>query len=76
MHRYSFAICMWEIISQKKPYTAIDGVAPMEIAYHVAENGLRPIMPDSCPEGLATLTIQCWDANPKTRPNFSAVRTI
>ncbi|CAM9499846.1 unnamed protein product [Chrysoparadoxa australica] len=67
---YSFAIVMWEVFSGKEPYGGVNG---MEVAYAAAEDGLRPIIPDTVPEGYADLMRKCWADDQHARPGFTQV---
>lgn len=73
---YSFSIVLCEMITKEKPYEECLK-PPLEIAYHVAENGMRPTLPDNCPPDLRVLTEACWDDNPVKRPSMQrAMETL
>lgn len=67
---YSYAIVLWELITQQDPHEGMEG---MEVAFLAAERGLRPTIPSVCPEGYAELMSSCWQDNPDLRPDFSEV---
>ena len=49
---YSFAVVLWELITQSEPY---DGEGGIQIAYAAAEQGLRPPIPEFTPERYSKL---------------------
>ncbi|EDL25724.1 ankyrin repeat and protein kinase domain-containing protein 1 isoform 2 [Mus musculus] len=69
---YSFAIVIWEILTQKKPYA---GLNMMTIIIRVAA-GMRPSLQDVSDEWpeevhqMVNLMKRCWDQDPKKRPCF------
>mmetsp|Transcript_18165 Transcript_18165/g.68866 ORF Transcript_18165/g.68866 Transcript_18165/m.68866 type:complete len:143 (-) Transcript_18165:1083-1511(-) len=62
---FSYAIILWELLTGKEP--SISTLAGMQIAYQVAEDGLRPQIPSICPEGYRQLVESCWAADPDAR---------
>lgn len=67
---YSFAVVLWELITQSEPY---DGEGGIQIAYAAAEQGLRPPIPEFTPERYSKLMVQCWADSPDDRPPFSEI---
>ncbi|XP_075460153.1 ankyrin repeat and protein kinase domain-containing protein 1 isoform X1 [Ascaphus truei] len=70
---YSFAIVIWELLTQKKPYA---GTSMMSVIVNVA-SGKRPSLEDISEERpvechqLIDLMQRCWNQNPQKRPNFA-----
>ena len=71
MDVYSFAFIVWELFVGKKPY---EGVKCFEIPNQVLK-GVRPSIPDSIPACVVEIIKQCWDQNPRKRPNFDKIKS-
>ncbi|EAY19177.1 TKL family protein kinase [Trichomonas vaginalis G3] len=67
---YSFAILLWELISEERPYKGYS--APQLIAAVCTKNE-RPPIPKKCTTKLKNLLTQCWHKNPKLRPTFADI---
>jgi len=65
---FSFGIVLWEIIARSAPYI---GLAAKDLAPQVIE-GLRPEIPH-CSAILAALMRECWDVDPKKRPDWNTI---
>ncbi|GAX74889.1 hypothetical protein CEUSTIGMA_g2335.t1 [Chlamydomonas eustigma] len=50
------------------------GYGRQELAAAVCAEGLRPLMPKSCPPGFQQLLLSCWHLHPSARPSVSEVR--
>eukprot|EP00002_Diphylleia_rotans_P011899 TRINITY_DN233_c0_g2_i11.p1 TRINITY_DN233_c0_g2~~TRINITY_DN233_c0_g2_i11.p1 ORF type:complete len:1491 (-),score=353.01 TRINITY_DN233_c0_g2_i11:2172-6428(-) len=66
---FSYGVMMWEVITRDRPYTNID---PMKLNFEIM-NGLRPAIPKSLKQSVATLMGSCWDADAKKRPSFDSI---
>ncbi|XP_071212662.1 ankyrin repeat and protein kinase domain-containing protein 1 [Salvelinus alpinus] len=75
---YSFSIVMWEILTQKRPYQAGKRSSTTTVLMKVS-SGRRPGLekiPDDKPEEceqMITIMQQCWDQDPRERPDFSDI---
>jgi len=80
---YSFGIVLNELASRKCPfvddywdrYSTSDGLqwrSPMACREAIV-NGLRPIIPNSCPLQFRRLIERCWSHSPSDRPSFSTI---
>lgn len=67
---YSFGICLWEIYCCALPYSDMNR---SEKASAVIYEDKRPEIPDRCPNNLAKMMKQCWDKDPKRRPEMREV---
>jgi hypothetical protein len=61
---------MWEVVARQPPF---HGIKPMQIAFGVVHQGLRPPIPPSCPLVLAALMKDCWHHDYRMRPSFSLI---
>jgi len=66
----SFALVMWEVLARQVPY---QGMQPMQIAFGVCQQNLRPPIPPQSPQQLVSVMVQCWAADPAQRPTFADV---
>jgi mitogen-activated protein kinase kinase kinase 9 len=65
---YSYGIILWEIWTQKEVY---EGLAPPQIIHRVANESLRPPVPEDCP--WKDLMVRCWSQLPLDRPDFDTI---
>src|SRR5436189_3521051 len=63
---YSVGMLMWEISSGKPPFAGCDH--DYDLAMNII-NGIRPKIVPETPMEYKELMEQCWDANPKKRPD-------
>ena len=73
---YGFAISVWEIFSEKRPYHDFSDRKLIKILVHAQEE--RPkitdiVHVDRIPEGILKLVTICWSQNEHDRPPFSAI---
>ncbi|CAM9664554.1 unnamed protein product, partial [Ectocarpus sp. 8 AP-2014] len=69
---YSFGVVLWQIVARKQPFK---GLTPLQAAFSVARQGLRPQIPPSAPPAVARLIRRCWHRSPDSRPSFSQIRS-
>jgi len=67
MDVYCFALVVWEMLSGQIPFADLDG---SQAAAQVAYTNLRPPIPPTCHSSLGDLLQQCWQDDPKLRPDF------
>lgn len=70
---FSFGILLWELIARKLPYF---GMQPMQVGLAVVQQGMRPTIPEQCPQPLAQLMKACWNEIPERRPSFAQIQSI
>jgi serine/threonine protein kinase len=67
---WSFGILLWELFSYGMfPYP---GMANEQVTSAIMTN-YRMLAPENCPEEIYALMLECWNANPKQRPNFYTI---
>ncbi|KAG8371511.1 hypothetical protein BUALT_Bualt13G0095200 [Buddleja alternifolia] len=67
---YSFGMIIWEVVTGQIAYSAY---SPVQAAVGIAACGLRPEIPETCPQILKSLMIKCWNNIPSKRPQFSEI---
>lgn len=69
---YSFAIVLWEILTQSQAFEDIDDDLPAFI-HAVCDNNFRPDIPEGTLPRIAKLLEDCWKKDPVQRPSFSTI---
>lgn len=69
---YSFAILMYEVITESHCYPNDPALLPKILAL-VATGEIRPQFKTPIKPGLKKLIERCWDHNPNNRPSFEAI---
>lgn len=86
---YSFGIVMYELFFEIKPFQSGSinpaVINPVNIGIMVAQNGLRPPIPDQSNERYQSFSAEeieylgimkeCWDQNKSARPTFEDVHS-
>ncbi|KAI3461671.1 hypothetical protein Pfo_018334 [Paulownia fortunei] len=67
---YSFGMIIWEMVTGEIAYSAF---SPVQAAVGIAACGLRPEIPEACPQILRSLMMKCWNNCPSKRPQFSEI---
>ncbi|XP_048755168.2 mitogen-activated protein kinase kinase kinase 20-like [Ostrea edulis] len=67
---WSYGVVLWELLTHEVPYRGIEG---FQVAWLVVEKGERLTIPSTCPPCFAKLMRQCWNTDPKYRPNFKDI---
>lgn len=70
---YSFAICIWEMLTAQNPYTHL---SPIQAAMQVVEKDLRPKIPSRTPSEFASLIRNCWDKDHNARPSVEGAIVV
>jgi len=69
---YSFAIVLWELYTQERPFQGMD---PVTISQGVI-GGLRPVIPETTPRTYRRLMRASWHDKANKRPNFEQIMAI
>jgi len=70
---YSFAICLWEMCTRADPYY---GMPPFKVVVSVANEDLRPEIPNDINSLFRDVIIQCWDRDPAVRYTFGEILDV
>jgi len=70
---YSYAIILWEILTQKTAYQEYTTLSDLFVAVRDEKN--RPSIPEDCGDKLGALLSECWAAAPETRPTFAEIES-
>jgi len=65
---YGFGIVLWELATRSQVY---EGLESTQIIAMVANDNLRPEVPDGCPWN--DLMVKCWNEAPQDRPSFEGI---
>ncbi|KAH3766717.1 tyrosine protein kinase [Pelomyxa schiedti] len=71
---YSFAILMYQVISEKEPYSEINLKSLWKITEFVLSGQRLPL--DGIPPELAEVITACWDQDHHKRPSFAQTTTV
>ncbi|KAG0622176.1 hypothetical protein M758_3G077300 [Ceratodon purpureus] len=67
---WSFGMTCSEVVTGRVPF-ADDTGARSTLHKRIIKNGLRPSIPEECPEYLQFCIKCCWELQPQRRPSFS-----
>ena len=72
---FSFGIILWELIVREKPFNEFE-VSKSDFTFQLEDaiiSGLRPTIPPTCGRKYRELIEECWDGDPKRRPQFEEI---
>lgn len=69
---YSFGIILYEVYSRKEPYEGEDYESVIRDVTDTKVNK-RPPIPIACPDRIASIMLDCIDAEPFNRPSFEEI---
>ncbi|XP_055485833.1 macrophage-stimulating protein receptor isoform X2 [Psammomys obesus] len=67
---WSFGVLLWELLTRGAP--PYPHVNPFDLTHFLAQ-GRRLPQPEYCPNSLYRVMLQCWEADPASRPTFRAL---
>ncbi|KAE9152006.1 hypothetical protein PF002_g5402 [Phytophthora fragariae] len=67
---YSFGVVLWELLARDQPFR---GLTPIQAAFAVARQQMRPALPRQTPLKIGELIEHCWHHDPARRPDFGAI---
>lgn len=70
---YSFGMVLWEMISEQEPFP---GFSRKQLLTNVVEQGQRPMLNSNTPEDIASIIHNCWNPEPKHRPDFFYIQSV
>lgn len=67
---YAFSIVLWECYTRQEVH---ENLSAAQIIAKVANEGLRPKIPLTCPVALSRVMTDCWNQDPQSRPEFDVI---
>ena len=72
---WSWGCVVSELLTGLRPYQE-RLITPIQVALKVADGGLRPTIPATCPDGLSGLLDRTFHIDPLSRPSFAVAAEI
>lgn len=79
---YSIGVILWELVTRcilghyERPYAEFKNLHfDFQIIIQTAKKGLRPTIPETCPEGWKQLILDCFEHSPEKRPSCGEILT-
>lgn len=67
---WMFGILCVEIWTETQPHPELDN---LDAALRIRNEGLHPHLPETMPEWLKDICINCWSIDPRSRPTMSEI---
>ncbi|KAI5068973.1 hypothetical protein GOP47_0015274 [Adiantum capillus-veneris] len=67
---FSFGVILWELATEQVPWTNLN---PMQVVGAVGFMDQRLTVPEAVDSNWASLVKDCWNSDPKLRPNFQEI---
>lgn len=69
---YPYGIILWELYARKHPFEEYNFDFMMELETAI-KDGIRPTIPEDCPEDYKSLIQKCIDGDPQNRPSYKEI---
>jgi hypothetical protein len=73
---YSYAIVLWEIVTEGDIPFEDEFQSPMEAGIAVATGQIRPSLPSHTDSNWVSLLEKCWKEDPASRPSFAEIMEL
>eukprot|EP01089_Gocevia_fonbrunei_P005710 TRINITY_DN16194_c0_g1_i1.p1 TRINITY_DN16194_c0_g1~~TRINITY_DN16194_c0_g1_i1.p1 ORF type:complete len:173 (+),score=39.52 TRINITY_DN16194_c0_g1_i1:113-631(+) len=69
---FAMGMLIWECVTGEYPFVSKYDLDSVAIANAIVD-GERPVIPDSCPEKMKVILLDCWEDDPYDRPTFDEI---